>query len=204
MKDYIESIGAEDYFFVAYEQWSCRILDWLAHAADEVSDRSQMAESGMGGRFWFRAIVSGKDARNATYHDRTGTTPHHFVFEKPRNVSKFRAFGCKAFMYLNKDRREKGKHLPRAAEGIHLGFASDSNTSGYFPSTSKTLICNQVRFDESNFPCRKQSMVDRHVEDELVNILKEEGAMNWEPYDKSLPHGSTRRFTMTLLQMSSY
>ena len=63
-------------------------------------------------------MVLGKDARNAKYHDRIGTTPHHFVFEKPENVSKFRAFGCKAFMYLNEDRREKGKHLPRAAEAL--------------------------------------------------------------------------------------
>ena len=155
-----------------------------------------MAESrfGLGGRFWFRAMISGKDARNATYHDRIGTTPHHFVFEKPKNVSKSRAFGCKAFMYLNEDRSEKGKHLPRAAERIHLGFASDSNTSGYviyFPSTCKTLISNQVRFDA--FQYRKQSMIDRHVEEELVNILQEEGAVKWEPDYKSLPQSSYKK-----------
>ena len=87
-------------------------------------------------------------------------------------------------------------HKIYATEGIHLGFASDSNTSGYviyFPSTGKTLISNQVRFDESNFQYRKQSVIDRHVEDELVNILKEEGAVNWEPYDKTLPHGSYKK-----------
>ena len=90
-----------------------------------------MAESGMGGRFWFRAVVLGTDARNAMYHERIGTTPHYFVFEKPRNVYNFRAFGCRAFMYLNEDCHEKGKHFLRVAEGIHLGFASCSSTSGY-------------------------------------------------------------------------
>jgi hypothetical protein len=46
-------------------------------------------------------------------------------------VSKFRGFGCEAFLYLNKERRELGKHIPRAVKGVNLGFASDSNTSGY-------------------------------------------------------------------------
>ena len=92
-------------------------------------------------------------------------------------------------MYLNENRGEKGKHLPRAAGGILLGFASDSNTSD-FPPNSKTLISNQVRFDETKFPYRKQSVVDRHIEDELVNILKEAEAVIWESYNKSLQHGS--------------
>ena len=52
----------------------------------------RVAESGMGGRYWFRAMISGKDASNSTYHERIRTTPHHYVFEKPKNVSKFRAF----------------------------------------------------------------------------------------------------------------
>ena len=160
-----------------------------------------MAESSMGGRFWFRAMLLDKGAQNAPLSNnlsrltRVRTTPHHYyVFEKPENISIFRAFWCRAFMYLSEDRREKGKYLPTAnAEGIYLGFVSNCNTSGnviHFPSKEKTLISNQILFNETNLQYRKQSIVDRHIEDEHVNILKEEGAANWESYDKSLLDGS--------------
>ena len=135
-------------------------------------------------------MIAAKDARNATYHARIKTTPHQMVFGKPKDVSKFRGFGCEAFLYLNKERRELGKHIPRAVKGVNLGFASDSNTSGYviyIPSVQKSYISNQVRFDESSYPYRKQDMVDKHIQDSLTNILKVSSSVTWEPYDKNLP-----------------
>ncbi len=51
------------------------------------------------------------------------------VYGEMKDVSKFRPFGCRAWMYLKKDRREKGKTAPRAVEVVNLGFASDLNTS---------------------------------------------------------------------------
>jgi hypothetical protein len=93
--------------------------------------RALMAESGLTGRFWFRALSSSTDARNATYHERTKITPFRAIHGRKWNLSKFRALGCRANLYLKKERRPAGKHLPRAWEGIHLGFATDSNTSGY-------------------------------------------------------------------------
>ena len=112
------------------------------------------------------------------------------VYGQPKNLSKFRAFGCRAFMTLNKDRRGPGKHVPRAVEGINLGFASDSNSSGYViyvPESKKVYISNQVRFDESVYPYRKQSMVDKHVADNMVDILSEISPRTWEDYDKRKP-----------------
>jgi hypothetical protein len=67
-----------------------------------------MVQSGLGGMFWFRAHVSAKDARNATYHERIKTTPHKMIYDQPKDLSKFRAFRCKAIMTLNKDRRGPG------------------------------------------------------------------------------------------------
>ncbi len=37
--------------------------------------RSVMIESGLGGQFWFSAMMAAKDARNATFKERIGTTP---------------------------------------------------------------------------------------------------------------------------------
>jgi hypothetical protein len=67
-----------------------------------------MAESGLGGRFWFKAAAAGTDAQNATFKARIKTSPHHALFRVPNDVSRFRAFGCKAVVYLN-----KGKHTAR-------------------------------------------------------------------------------------------
>jgi hypothetical protein len=98
------------------------------------------------------------DARNATYHARIKTSLYKAIYDKMQNLSKFRALGCRAYMYLNDERRPPGKHVPRAREGINLGFATDCNTSGYmiyFPDTGKTLISNQVRFNELEYPLRR-------------------------------------------------
>ena len=54
MEDYIETIGAKDYFSVAYEQWQNGLAE-SSIGLLMLLTRSQMAESGMGGRFWFRA-----------------------------------------------------------------------------------------------------------------------------------------------------
>ncbi len=39
-----------------------------------------------------------------------------------KDVSRFCTFGCKAWVHLNSERREKGKHTPRALEAMYLGF----------------------------------------------------------------------------------
>jgi len=58
------------------------------------------------GKFWYRALAHAKDARSATYHDRIKATPHYFINGEPKNLSKFRAFGRRAYPNLNDDRRE--------------------------------------------------------------------------------------------------
>ena len=86
----------------------------------------------------FSASTHCKSYRNVTFKQRLGTTPHAKIYGEKADVSKFRPFGCRAYVHLNKDRREPGKHTPRAVEAIHLGFASDSNMSAYkfyVPST---------------------------------------------------------------------
>ncbi len=69
-------------------------------------------------------------------------------------------------MHLNKDRREKRRHAPKAVEAVNLGFASDCNTSGYklyIEGTGKIQISNQVRFDEYLYPYWNSEMVSQHL-----------------------------------------
>jgi hypothetical protein len=141
--------------------------------------QAQMADSGLTGRFqvWFLALrlSSPTDTRNAKYHKRTKTTLYKSLYGRKQNLLKFRAFGCRAYLYLNKQCSPAGKHVPRALEGIHLGFATDNNTSGYFiyiPSTKKIFYLNQVRFNELLFPYHKHEMIDKYLEDEVTNSLR--------------------------------
>ncbi len=64
-----------------------------------------------------------------------------------KDVSKFRSFGCLAYVYPNDDRRGKGKHIALAVEAVNLGFTTDLNTSAYkvyVPSNGKLMTSTQV------------------------------------------------------------
>ncbi len=83
-----------------------------------------MAESGLGGLFWFCACC------NVIFKQSIGTMPFEKVFGTKKDVAKFSKLGCLAYIPLNKDSREKERHSPKAVEAVNLGFATDCNTSG--------------------------------------------------------------------------
>jgi hypothetical protein len=163
IQDFFTDKGVKSYFSTPYESWQ----DGLGEAGIKsvlLLARTEMAESGLAGRYWFSAVNhhDGKNCRNVTFKYRLGTTPYARIYGVKKDVSKFRPFGCRAYVHLNKDRREKGKHTPRAVEAIHLGFASDCNMSAYkfyIPLSGKCIISNQARFDEESFPYRNQDMI---------------------------------------------
>jgi transposase InsO family protein len=106
--DFIESKGLTDRFSAAYEQWQNGVAEASINSIMRLA-RTVMAESGLGGRFWFKAACAGKDARNVTYKQRLGSTPYTCMYGEVKNVSRFRAFGCRARVHLNSERREKRK-----------------------------------------------------------------------------------------------
>ena len=126
--------------------------------------------------------MAAKDARNVTYKERIRMTPYLYMYGTKKDKSKFRAFGCQAYMYLNEERRGKGKHIPRAVEA---GFATDHNISGYklyIPSSRNIVISNEVRFDELRLPYHKQAIIDQNNEDTQTNILSRVPARaTWVP-----------------------
>ncbi len=127
-----------------------------------------MAESGLGGPYWFSATQNDVTCRNVTYKERLGTTQYEKTYGVKKDVSKFRPFGCRAYMHLNKDLREKGRHALKAVEAINLGFTTDSNTSEYkllIEGTNKMVILNQVKFDENLYLYRNHNMVKQNLSD---------------------------------------
>jgi hypothetical protein len=183
--EFLESVGVKNYWSTSYEPWQNGAAEASVRSL-MLCGRATMAESGCAGKFWFRSSVNGKDARNATYCSRISTTPHMKLFGVPKDVSKFRAFGCECFMYLNKDRRDPGKHTPRARCMIYMGFASDSNTSGwklYDIEKNKFYISNQVKFNERVFPMRTEASLNHFAEDTATDILSYSTRGVWLPYD---------------------
>ncbi len=98
-----------------------------------------MAESGLGGIFRFKADCAGKHASNVTYKQRLGSTPYTCMYGAVKDVSRFHS-GCKAWVHLNSERREKGsKHTPRVLEAIDLGFEPNTSEWCFFIPKKQTL-----------------------------------------------------------------
>ena len=130
-----------------------------------------MAESGLGGRFCFKAAKAGKDTRNVTFKERIGRSPYQAMYGEKKDVSYFRAFGCRAWAYLDKRRREKGMHTPRAKEALYFGFTDNMSARAfYIPEDRKIMESNQVKFFEHRFPFRNRKMVDQFLSDNSTDI----------------------------------
>jgi hypothetical protein len=107
-------------------------------------------------------MLTAANASNLTWKKRLGTTPYRAAFGEKKDLSKLRAFGCRAVMYLEEARREDpGRFADRGVEGINLGPAIDANTSAhkvYLIKEKVIRITNQVKFDESYFPMKEAAM----------------------------------------------
>ncbi len=122
-----------------------------------------MVESGLGGRFWFKSAMTGCEAWNVIHKERIGTTPWRLMHGGKKDVSLFRAFGCRAWVYLNKERWETGKHTQRVVEAIHLEFEGNTSAYSFFISEKKTIMSsNQAQFDETVFLFWKKKMVEQY------------------------------------------
>ena len=67
-------------------------------------------------------------------------TQHQAMYGEKRDVSDFRAFGCRAWVYLDKQRREKGKHTPRAKEEVYVGFANNMSAWALWIREDKNIM----------------------------------------------------------------
>ena len=145
--EFFDSVGVRNHFRTWHEQRQNGLAEAAINSIMRLA-RTVMAESGLGGRFWFKAACAGKDASNVTYKQRLGSTPFTCMFGEVKDVSRFVASGCRAWVLLNSERREKGKHTPRALEAIYLGFEPNTSAWVFFIPERRILwSANQARFD---------------------------------------------------------
>ena len=102
--DLFESMGVENYYSTSHEQWQNGLPEAAINSVMMLS-RTIMVESGLCGRFWFKSALGGCEARIVTYKARIGTTPWKLIHGEKKDLSLFRAFGCRAWIHLKSERR---------------------------------------------------------------------------------------------------
>ncbi len=93
-------------FSSAYEEWQNRIAGASINSIKRL-DSTVMAESGLGGGLWFKAAEAGVDAWNITFKEPLKETSWTLMYGEPKDVSLYRPFGCREWVHLNSERREK-------------------------------------------------------------------------------------------------
>ena len=75
MMQFLETNGIQSHFGTPNEQWQNGAAESTINSIMMIA-RTVMAESGLGGRFWFKAASAGKDTRNITFKERIWMTPY--------------------------------------------------------------------------------------------------------------------------------
>jgi hypothetical protein len=199
IKEFFESKGIRNHFSTAREQWQNGPAESTIDSIMLIA-RTVTVESGLGGRFWFRAATAGVDASNVTFKALIGTTPHRLMYGQKKDVSGFQAFGCRAWVYMDPEHRAKGKHTPRAEEAIYVGFAINTSVWSFnhdVPERKKIMTTNQVKFSEHEFPFRNRKMVEKHLIDNSTDMLFQSPS-NANGYPRVISMSETMiRFIMT-------
>ena len=92
-----------------------------------------------------------------------GKTPFELLHGWAPNTSRFRVFGCRAWVLVPKPQRKKWD--ARAKEGVFVGFSEDA--PAYLvrvPKENKTYESPHVLFDESDFGGAPPPFPSDHLE----------------------------------------
>ncbi|WVZ97680.1 hypothetical protein U9M48_043194 [Paspalum notatum var. saurae] len=111
--------------------------------------RAMLDDYGTSEDFWVEAINTACHASNRVYlHRLLGKTSYELLIGRKPNISYFRVFGCKCFIYKKK---RLGKFEKHCDVGFFVGYASNSKAYRVFNQTTGMIeeTCN-VEFDETN------------------------------------------------------
>jgi len=84
-----------------------------------------------------------------------------FTEEGPPNVTNLRAFGCKAWIYLPKERRTQSEKMAmRAEHGYLVGYTASNVYKIWLPEEHKVVESSHVTFDERTFNTNQFNDID--------------------------------------------
>jgi hypothetical protein len=133
--------------------------------------RTMLDEYKTSDRFWAEAINTSCYAINRLYiHRILKKTSYELLTSKKSNVSYFRVFGSKCFIFVKRGR--KSKFAPKVVEGFLLGYDSSTRAYRVFnKSTGLVEVSCDIVFDETNGSQVEQVDLDELDDDEAPCVV---------------------------------
>ncbi|WVZ85243.1 hypothetical protein U9M48_032190 [Paspalum notatum var. saurae] len=149
IEEYCDEVGIKHKFFATYTPQQNDVVERKNRTLIALA-RSMLNEYGTSEKFWAEAINTACYASNWLYpHRLLEKTPYELLNGRKLNISYFRVFGCKCYIY--KKRQHLGKFQRRCDIGFLLGYSSKSKAYRVFnEATGLVEETYDVEFDESN------------------------------------------------------
>ncbi|WVZ58312.1 hypothetical protein U9M48_008593 [Paspalum notatum var. saurae] len=149
IEEYCDDVGIKHEFSATYTPQQNGVVERKNRTLITLA-RSMLDEYGTSEKFWAEAINTACYAFNRLYpHRLLDKTPYELLNGRKPNISYFRVFGCKCYIY--KKRQHLGKFQRRCDIGFLLGYSSKSKAYRVFnEATGLVEETYDVEFDESN------------------------------------------------------
>ncbi|GIL88635.1 hypothetical protein Vretifemale_16557 [Volvox reticuliferus] len=109
--------------------------------------RAMLQDANLEQGFWAEAVMTACAIRNCSPVSDRGATPHELFHGYKPDVSVLRVFGCTAWVYSEKQHRNKLD--PVCEKGVFVGYERGSKGYRvYLPQQRKVVVSCNVRFDE--------------------------------------------------------
>ncbi|WVZ62398.1 hypothetical protein U9M48_012154 [Paspalum notatum var. saurae] len=149
IEEYCDEVGIKHEFSATYTPQQNGVVERKNRTLITLA-RSMLHEYGTSEKFWAEAINTACYASDRLYpHYLLNKTPYELLNGRKPNISYFRVFGCKCYIY--KKRQHLGKFQRRCDIGFLLGYSSKSKAYCVFNNaTGMVEETYDVEFDESN------------------------------------------------------
>ncbi len=141
----------------AHEQAQNARVETLVHAVGK-GVRSQLHSANLPPEFWGFAAQNFVDIYNRLPHDGLdGVSPWALEKGTQPDFTWFRPFGCRATVFLGKQRAEHHKVAPRGEACIFVGLGFSQGQKGWIlfaPGSRKVYCTKNAIFDETFLPMR--------------------------------------------------
>ena len=127
---------------------------------------------GISQRFWVEAINTSCHASNRVYlHRFLKKTPYELLIGRKPNISYFRVFGCKCYIF--KKWKHLGKFENRYDVDFLVGYSSNSKAYRVFNNVTRMIeeTCD-VEFDETNGSQGEGFSCDDVGDEPLQEVMK--------------------------------
>ncbi|WVZ53082.1 hypothetical protein U9M48_004068 [Paspalum notatum var. saurae] len=149
IEEYCDEVGIKHEFSATYTPQQNGVVERKNRTLITLA-RSMLDDYSTSEKFWAEAINTACHAFKRLYpHRHLDKTPYELLNGRKPNISYFRMFGCKCYIY--KKRQHLGNFQRRCDIGFLLGYSSKSKAYHVFNNaTSMVEETYDVEFDESN------------------------------------------------------